>query len=149
MWFSQWFFNLSFDSDIWFNSSNLCSLLKCNSTWYNYRWTHFACINIKMRPPRVLICWRQQLIIFQINPSQHLKISTRLKIYKEATNDIQRTIKLKNKQQYLEKKLSENIAKPNELRQTLKSKGLSISIKYIFEKQKWFIIRITISSGNV
>ena len=101
-----------------------------------------------MRPPRGLIYWHQQFIIFQINPSQHLKISTRLKIYKEATNDIQRTIKQKNKQ-YLEKKLSENIAKPNKLRETLKSKGLSISIKCIFEKQKWFIIQITISSGNV
>ena len=45
------------------------------------------------------------------------------KIYKEARNDIQRTIKQKKKQ-YLEEKLSENIAKLNELWQTLKSLGL-------------------------
>ena len=44
-------------------------------------------------------------------------------IYKEARNDIQRTIKEKKKQ-YLEEKLSENIAKPKELWQTLKSLGL-------------------------
>ena len=36
------------------------------------------------------------------------------KIYKEARNDIQRTIKQKKKQ-YLEEKLSENIAKPKQL----------------------------------
>ena len=44
-------------------------------------------------------------------------------IYKEARNDIQRTIKRKKKQ-YLEEKLSENIAKAKELWQTLKSLGL-------------------------
>ena len=44
-------------------------------------------------------------------------------IYKEERNDIQRTTKQKKKQ-YLEKKLSENIAKPIELWQTLKSLGL-------------------------
>ena len=44
-------------------------------------------------------------------------------IYKEARNDIQRTIKEKKKQ-YLEEKLSENIAKPKELWQTLKQLGL-------------------------
>ena len=45
------------------------------------------------------------------------------KIYKEARNDIQRTIKQKKKQ-YLEDKLSENIAKLNEISQTLKLLGL-------------------------
>ena len=44
-------------------------------------------------------------------------------IYKEARNEVQRTIKQKKKQ-YLEEKLSENIAKPKELWQTLKSLGL-------------------------
>ena len=41
-------------------------------------------------------------------------------IYNEARSDIQRTIKQKKKQ-YLQEKLSENIAKPNEIWQTLKS----------------------------
>ena len=44
-------------------------------------------------------------------------------IYKEARNDVQRTIKQKKKQ-YLEEKLSENMAKPKQLYQTLKSLGL-------------------------
>ena len=44
-------------------------------------------------------------------------------IYKEARNEVQRTIKQKKKQ-YLEEKLSENIAKPKELWQILKSLGL-------------------------
>ena len=44
-------------------------------------------------------------------------------IYKEARNDVQRTIKQKKKQ-YLEEKLSENIAKPKGLWQTLKPLGL-------------------------
>ena len=44
-------------------------------------------------------------------------------IYKEARNEVQRTIKQKKKQ-YLEEKLSENIAKPKELWQTLKQLGL-------------------------
>ena len=44
-------------------------------------------------------------------------------IYKEARNEVQKTIKQKKKQ-YLEEKLSENIAKPKELWQTLKSLGL-------------------------
>ena len=44
-------------------------------------------------------------------------------IHKEARNDVQRTIKQKEKQ-YLEQKLSENIAKPKQLCQTLKSLGL-------------------------
>ena len=44
-------------------------------------------------------------------------------IYKEARNDVQRTIK-RNKKQYLKEELSENIAKPKELWQTLKSLGL-------------------------
>ena len=43
-------------------------------------------------------------------------------IYKEARNDFQRTIK--QKKQYLEEKLSENIAKPKELWQALKQLGL-------------------------
>ena len=44
-------------------------------------------------------------------------------IYKEARSDVQRTIKRKKKQ-YFEEKLSENIAKPKQLWQTLKSLGL-------------------------
>ena len=44
-------------------------------------------------------------------------------IYKEARNDVQRTIKQKKKQ-YLEEKVSKNIAKPKELWQTIKSLGL-------------------------
>ena len=44
-------------------------------------------------------------------------------IYKEARNDVQRTIKQKKKRCF-EEKLSENIAKPKELWQTLKSLGL-------------------------
>ena len=46
-----------------------------------------------------------------------------MEIYKEARNDVQRTIK-RNKKQYLKEELSENIAKPKELWQTLKSLGL-------------------------
>ena len=45
------------------------------------------------------------------------------KIYKEARNDVQRIIKQKKKR-YFEEKFSENIAKPKELWQTLKSLGL-------------------------
>ena len=45
-------------------------------------------------------------------------------IYKEATNEVQKTIKQKKKQ-YLEEKLSENIAKPKEFWQMLKSLGLT------------------------
>ena len=44
-------------------------------------------------------------------------------IYKEARNEVQRTIKQK-KIQYLEEKLSEDIAKQKELWQTLKQLGL-------------------------
>ena len=44
-------------------------------------------------------------------------------IYKEARKDVHRTIKQK-KNQYLEEKLSENIVKPKQLWQTLKSLGL-------------------------
>ena len=44
-------------------------------------------------------------------------------IYKEARNDVQRKIKQKKKQ-YLEEKLSENIAKQKELWQAFKSLGL-------------------------
>ena len=46
--------------------------------------------------------------------SQTFRLNIDWEIYKEARNDIQRTIKLKKKQ-YLEEKLSENIAKPKEL----------------------------------
>ena len=51
------------------------------------------------------------------------RLNTDWEIYKEARNDIQRTIKQKKKQ-YLEEKLSENMAKPKQLYQTLKSLGL-------------------------
>ena len=44
-------------------------------------------------------------------------------IYKEARNDIQRSIKEK-KNSYLEEKLSESIAKSKQLWQTLKSLGI-------------------------
>ena len=44
-------------------------------------------------------------------------------IYNEARSDIQRTIKQKKKQ-YLEEKLSENIAKLNEIWQTIELLGL-------------------------
>ena len=44
-------------------------------------------------------------------------------IYKGARNEDQRTIKQKKKQ-YLEEKLSENIAEPKQLWQTVKSLGL-------------------------
>ena len=44
-------------------------------------------------------------------------------IYKEARNEVQRTIKQKKKQ-YLEEKLSEYIAKPKEPWQTLQSLAL-------------------------
>ena len=46
-------------------------------------------------------------------------------IYKEARNEVQKTIKQKKKR-YYEEKLSENTAKPKELWQLLKSLGLSI-----------------------
>ena len=71
-----------------------------------------------MRLPRDLVCWRQQFIV---SKSSRLNIGS--EIYEEARNDIQRTIKQKKKQ-YLKEKLSENIAKPNEIWQTLKSLGL-------------------------
>ena len=59
-------------------------------------------------------------------------------IYKEARNEVQRTIKQKKKQ-YLEEKLSENIAKTKELWQTLKQLGLpnkKNSPWNMFKKQK-------------
>ena len=55
-------------------------------------------------------------------------------IYNEVRNDMKRTIKQKEKQ-YLEEKLSENIAKPKQICQTLKSVVLPN------KKQKWFVIR--------
>ena len=60
--------------------------------------------------------------LFKIFKSTRLNIVW--SIYKEARNEVQRTIKQK-KEQYLEEKLSENIANPKELSQTLKSPGLS------------------------
>ena len=44
-------------------------------------------------------------------------------MYKGGRNEVQRTIKQKKKQ-YLQEKLSENIAKPEKLWQTLKQLGL-------------------------
>ena len=55
--------------------------------------------------------------LFKKFKSSHLNIDW--EIYKEARNEVQRTIKQK-KIQYLEEKLSENIAKQRELWQTLK-----------------------------
>ena len=64
-------------------------------------------------------------------------------IYKEARNDVQRTIKQKKKQ-YLEEKLSEKIAKPKQLWQALISLGLSNKknspSNICSKKQKWFVI---------
>ena len=59
--------------------------------------------------------------LFKKFKSSCLKIGQ--EIYKEARNGVQRTIKQKKKQ-YLEEKLTENIAKPKELWRTLKSLGL-------------------------
>ena len=65
-------------------------------------------------------------------------------IYKEARDDVQRTIKQKKKQ-YLEEKLSENIAKP---KINGAAKQRVFSIKCMFKKQEWFTIRLTANSGN-
>ena len=59
--------------------------------------------------------------LFKKFKSSHLNIDW--EIYKKARNEVQRTIKQK-KIQYLEEKLSENIAKQKELWQTLKQLGL-------------------------
>ena len=56
--------------------------------------------------------------LFKKFKSSRLNID--LEIYKKARNDVQRTMKQKKKQ-YFKEKLSENIAKPKELCQTLKS----------------------------
>ena len=65
-------------------------------------------------------------------------------IYKEARNDVQRITKRKKKQ-YLEKKLSENIAK-SKINGAAKQRVFSI--KCMFKKQEWFTIRLTANSGN-
>ena len=80
--------------------------------------------------------------------SNHLIIDW--ETYKEARDEVQRTIKHKKKQ-YLEEKLSENIAKPKELWQTLKSLGLPnkrIPLRIYVKNPKWFIIRLTVNSAN-
>ena len=59
--------------------------------------------------------------LFKKFKSSHLNIDWQ--IYKKARNEVQRTIKQK-KIQYLEEKLSEDIAKQKELWQTLKQLGL-------------------------
>ena len=59
--------------------------------------------------------------LFKKFKSGHLNIDW--EIYKKARNEVQRTIKQK-KIQYLEEKLSEDIAKQKELWQTLKQLGL-------------------------
>ena len=68
-----------------------------------------------MRLPRDLACDVSSLKCFK---SGRLNIDS--EIYNEARSGIERTIKQKKKQ-YLQEKLSENIAKPNETWQTLKS----------------------------
>ena len=68
--------------------------------------------------------------LFKKSKSSPLNIDW--KIYKEARNDVQRKIKQKKKQ-YCEEKLSENIAKPKELWQTLKSLGLPYRTKRILQ----------------
>ena len=51
------------------------------------------------------------------------RLNTDWGIYKEAGNDVQRTVKEKKKHNFADK-LSENVAKPNKFWQTLKSLGL-------------------------
>ena len=58
----------------------------------------------------------REKILKKLNPS---RLSIDWEIYKEARNDVQKTIKQKKKT-YFEEKLSENIAKPKEIWQTLK-----------------------------
>ena len=87
--------------------------------------------------------------LFKKFKSSHLNMDW--EIYKEARNEVQRTIKQKKKQ-YLEEKLSENIAKANELWQTLKQLGMldkeNSPSNICLKKQKWFIIRRTVNDGN-
>ena len=56
-------------------------------------------------------------------------------IYKEARNDIQRTIK-----QYLEKKLSENKRTLANFKITGATEQKEFCFEYMFKKQKWLII---------
>ena len=58
----------------------------------------------------------REKLLKKLNPS---RLSIDWEIYKEARNDVQKTIKQKRKT-YFEEKLSENIAKPKEIWQTLK-----------------------------
>ena len=58
----------------------------------------------------------REKLLKKLNPS---RLSIDWKIYKEARNDVQKTIKQKKKT-YFEEKLSENIAKPKEIWRTLK-----------------------------
>ena len=58
----------------------------------------------------------REKLLKKLNPS---RLSIYWKIYKEARNDVQKTIKQKKKT-YFEEKLSENITKPKEIWQTLK-----------------------------
>ena len=58
----------------------------------------------------------REKLLKKLNPS---RLSIDWEIYKEARNDVQKTIKQKKKT-YFEDKLSENIAKPKEIWQTLK-----------------------------
>ena len=65
--------------------------------------------------------------LFKKSKSSRLNIDW--EIYKEGRKEVQRTIK-QRKKQYLEEKLSENIAKPKELWRTLKSLGLPYKKNY-------------------
>ena len=58
----------------------------------------------------------REKLLKKLNPS---RLSIDWEIYKEARNDVQKTIKQKKKT-YFEEKLSENIAKPKEIWETLK-----------------------------
>ena len=58
----------------------------------------------------------REKLLKKLNPS---RLSIDWEIYKEARNDVQKTIKQKKKT-YFEEKLSEIIAKPKEIWQTLK-----------------------------
>ena len=58
----------------------------------------------------------REKLLKKLNPS---RLSIDWEIYKEARNDVQKTIKQKKKT-YFEEKLSENITKPKEIWQTLK-----------------------------
>ena len=78
------------------------------------------------------------------------KLFTKVQI-RPSKNDVKRRIKQKKKQ-YLEEKLSENIAKQKEFWQTLQSLGLpnkkNSPSNICLKSKNGFIIRLTDNSGN-